>query len=204
LIAPAIDPSLIETAAERHDWGKADDRFQAMLRGTGRTEAWLRDGRTPPLLAKSGGIGLTPREIAAARQRAELPDGFRHEMLSVQLAERAGLPECTDAERELILHLIAAHHGFARPFAPIVIDDDPPDVEYNGLVLTHAERRDAPPHRLDSGIAERFWSLTRRYGWWGLAYLEALLRLADQQASADEDTGKYAPDDTDQTEDTIL
>ena len=84
----------------------------------------------------------------------------------------------------MILHLIAAHHGYARPFAPVVLDDDPPDVEYEGAVLASADRSERPPHRLDSGVADRFWSLTRRYGWWGLAYIETLLRLADQQASA--------------------
>jgi CRISPR-associated endonuclease/helicase Cas3 len=112
-------------------------------------------------------------------------------MLSVQLAEGADITDTRESDRGLILHLIAAHHGYARPFAPAVIDENPPIVELDGIGLTTDQRRSSAPHRLDSGIAERFWALTRRYGWWGLAYLEALLRLADQQASADEDAGMF-------------
>jgi CRISPR-associated endonuclease/helicase Cas3 len=188
VIALNIDTEAFEIAAERHDWGKADDRFQTLLRGLTRTDASLFAGHSPPILAKSNGR-QSPREAAQARERAELPEGFRHEMLSVQFAERAETSERDPSQRDLILHLIAAHHGYARPFAPVVIDDDPPDVEYEGLILSRSDRLATPPHRLDSEIAERFWSLTRRYGWWGLAYLEALLRLADQQASADEADG---------------
>lgn len=191
LLHTTIAIRAFQLAAERHDWGKADERFQAMLLGSSRTDAWLWPGGELSLLAKSDGVPLSPAERRASRDRSGLPEGFRHEMLSVQLAERAELADIQEHDRDLILHLIAAHHGYARPFAPVVLDDDLPKVELYGAILTTDDRRDCPPHRLDSGIAERFWSLTRRYGWWGLAYLEALLRLADQQASADEDDGSF-------------
>lgn len=190
-------------AARLHDLGKADERFQAMLRRTDRTDAWLLTGDLPALLAKSDGIPATPAQRDAARRRAGLPAGFRHEMLSVQLAEwSADLPGDADA-RELLLHLIAAHHGHARPLAPVVVDQEWPGVEVHGVCLSHEERSTLiPAHRLDSGIAERFWRLTRRFGWWGLAYLEAVLRLADQQASAAEETGEYDPERIDPTTET--
>ncbi|TAM61184.1 MAG: type I-U CRISPR-associated helicase/endonuclease Cas3 [Rhodanobacter sp.] len=180
------EPSTL--AAYLHDWGKADERFQAMLRRTDRTDAWLLAGATASVIAKSDGLPTTQAQRAAARDRAGLPPGFRHEMLSVQLAELSGLLPDDPDRRALILHLIASHHGYARPLAPVVMDDELPSVEFDGVGLTHDQRKQlVPSHRLDSGIAERFWQLTRRFGWWGLAYLEAALRLADQQASAAED-----------------
>jgi CRISPR-associated endonuclease/helicase Cas3 len=52
------------------------------------------------------------------------------------------------------------------------------------IAVTGAWRVEHPPHALDSGVAERFWQMHRRYGWWGVAFLESVLRLADQAASA--------------------
>jgi CRISPR-associated endonuclease/helicase Cas3 len=185
----------VREAARLHDLGKADVRFQAVLAGTTPYEAMMR----PTLLAKSEGRCSTISERQAVRNRALLPDGFRHEMLSVQIVQqrRRDLGVDTTVDFDTLLHLIAAHHGHARPFAPVVIDDAEDDllsVEVSGISITPEERRLwVPSHRLDSGVAERFWTLTRRHGWWGLAWLESILRLADQQASAAEQEGAAAP-----------
>lgn len=191
--------SMYRLAAMLHDLGKADERFQAMIRRADRTDAWLRAGVTSTLLAKSDGLPQTLAQRRQARERAGLPAGFRHEMLSVQLAELSPQLPSDPADRDMVLHLIAAHHGHARPFAPVVPDDELPALDVNGIALSHEQRSALiPAHQMDSGIAERFWRLARRYGWWGLAYLEAVLRLADQQASDAEDVGKYEREATNQ------
>lgn len=174
-------------ATMAHDWGKADPRFQAMLRGTTPFAALASD----ILLAKSGSVAFSAAARRNARLRAALPEGFRHEMLSVQMAESAGggvaVPK-DEKLRALALHLITTHHGYGRPFAPLVHDDTPTDVKLplNGEIITVTAlgRREHPVHALDSGLGERFWQMNRRYGWWGIALLETVLRLADQYASA--------------------
>src|SRR5690606_21497033 len=116
------------------------------------------------------------------------PEHFRHEMLSLQLAER-NMPSCGDPDLDdLTLYCVASHHGHGRPFAPICMDAELPAVEshHDGVAIgIDAAARAAwpPPHSLASGMTDRFWRLNRRYGWWGLAYLEAILRLGDWYGS---------------------
>ena len=90
------------------------------------------------------------------------------------------------ADWPLVLHLVASHHGRCRPLAPWAPDDSPVQVTFSreGIDASVSSRHGL--ERLDSGIAERFWLMVRMYGWWGLAYLETILRLADQQQSARE------------------
>lgn len=177
---------LIEQCARLHDLGKLDERFQILLRNGDEPKALdaLQNGKP---LAKSEKVALTPSRRRAIRESAGLPKNFRHEVLSAQLANALGFLS-DDENRELALHLIECHHGFARPFAPSASDGKLPAVDLTTIGIKHvfsSEERATlvPANRLDSGVAERFWKLTRRFGWWGLAYIEAMLRLADWHAS---------------------
>jgi CRISPR-associated endonuclease/helicase Cas3 len=172
---PPMVQATLARAAGLHDIGKADPRFQAWLRGGNPVKA-------NELIAKSGRSGQNWAAIKRARTLAGYPEGGRHELLSVALLAEHG-EEFAGLDFELLLHLIGSHHGRCRPFAPVVDDPDPVSVTFN--------RWSAPSdhclERAGSGVCERFWSLTRRYGWYGLAYLEALVRLADYRQSESEE-----------------
>ncbi|TVR49501.1 MAG: type I-U CRISPR-associated helicase/endonuclease Cas3, partial [Planctomycetota bacterium] len=165
----------VALAGHLHDLGKADRRFQAWLKGGNRFKV-----NPDQPIAKSAHIA----QGAAARQarlRSGYPQGARHELLSVRLIEQFAeqAPECLPSDpllRDLVLHLVASHHGRCRPWAPAAPDSKPETVTvtFAGRTLSHSS--DTGLGRVDSGVAERFWRLVDHFGWWGLSYLEACLR----------------------------
>ncbi|MEQ9406672.1 MAG: type I-U CRISPR-associated helicase/endonuclease Cas3 [Fuerstiella sp.] len=179
-------------AAEWHDLGKTDCRFQAFLFSGDKLRASLNSAMP---MAKSAGLNDVQAEYSRALSGSEMPIGFRHELLSLQVVTELQLLADEDPHDDLILHLLATHHGYSRPFAPVVIDSEPQplDLSWNGAVsaklpvgnVISSEKREQwiSPHRIDSGIAERFWRLVNRYGWWGLAWLESVFVLADRRRS---------------------
>jgi CRISPR-associated endonuclease/helicase Cas3 len=176
-IASIVDSNLktaLQIAAKFHDYGKADVRYQAWLLGGDRLAAQY----APKPVAKSG--------LEPVRRQGDLPKGFRHELLSLLFAERAS--DVNGGRRDLVLHLVASHHGRCRPFAPVVADENAQSLSYGDISICKEERDQDPPSRIESGIPGRFWKLTRNYGWWGLAYLEALFRLSDWEASEKEES----------------
>jgi CRISPR-associated endonuclease/helicase Cas3 len=98
-------------------------------------------------------------EVTVARKLAGLPRGWRHELGSV--AQRIEL-------HPLVRYLVGSHHGRGRPWMPAT-----PDTR-----LWHqAQAGDWP------ALATH---MQARYGFWGLCYLEAILRLADWARSVEE------------------
>lgn len=145
-------------AARLHDEGKRAKRWQRAFRAE-RDAAKL--GKTSQPLAKTRG----PINQAVL-------GGYRHEFGSLPEAQKdvdfQKLREKNPDLAELVLHLIAAHHGFARP-----------------LIATEG-CEDAPPSVLEERareVALRYARLQKRWGPWGLAWWESLLRAADAQAS---------------------
>jgi CRISPR-associated endonuclease/helicase Cas3 len=96
---------------------------------------------------------------------------YRHELGSLFDIEREPeFQKMSEASKEIARHVIAAHHGRARPCFP--------DAE-----ILDPSHSDAACRALVRDIPSRFARLQRSYGRWGLAYLESLLRAADVLAS---------------------
>lgn len=118
-------------AARQHDLGKSEIRWQTAL----------------------GNINPTVPLAKSSRRQfdVQLNDGYRHELGSLR---DQNFPPLT-------AHLIAAHHGWARP------------------IFTEKALRKLGCRAPGEASPARFAHLQTRYGWWGLAYLEALVRCAD-------------------------
>ncbi len=171
-------------AGELHDLGKVDPRFQLMLR-----QGAVGGGPEP--LAKS----TTPATDYRARRRAQLVAGYpihtRHELASVALISGSDHLRDRAHDWDLVLHLVSSHHGFARPFMPVPEPDPSPvtlAVSHRDETLTSCS--DHGLATLDAGVPARFWLCVRRYGWYGLAWMEAILRLADHRASEQREEAK--------------
>ena len=144
-------------AAKFHDLGKQRVLWQRSI-GNPTPTNWL---------AKSGGK-MKPREFG---------DTYRHEFGSIVDVLDPKQPHFNELKalsedmREVVLHLIAVHHGYGRPHFPADNAFDP-------------EPKGANVEQIATEVPQRFARLQRKYGRWGLAYLESLLRAADYAASA--------------------
>jgi CRISPR-associated endonuclease/helicase Cas3 len=173
----------LEIAARWHDAGKVDPRFQRLLRGGSP----LADVEPEPL-GKSKIVAADRATRVRARERSGYPKGARHELSSVSLIQNQTALLANATDQDLVLHLVASHHGWCRPFAPVVEDREPVrlTLEVDGTQVCVSS--DHGLAALDSGIGDRFWRVVERYGWFGVAWLEAILRLADHRRSEEEQT----------------
>ena len=166
----------LRLAALLHDWGKGHEVFQRTMH---RTDS------SPDLLAKQCGRGRHERKH------------FRHELASALAMLQTG-------ESDLAAYLAAAHHGRVR----LGIRSMPGEREENGVRVARGIRESdhLDAFEIGSGVSvpaielslevmefgalagswtERILALRDRFGPFRLAYLEALLRSADEMASAD-------------------
>lgn len=194
---PVAQTNALTRAGAWHDLGKAYTPFQTLL------------GRTPdgPYLAKSA-EGHAPRARRVQAEADGLRKYFRHELASALafLQQHDGEPDA-----DLVAFLIAAHHGRVRmglralpderpdnPDSRIargVQDGDPLPELRCGEEVSTSVTLDLDP--MEMGEDERgrpSWSartqaLLTEHGPFRLAYLEALIRMADWRASAEEQRG---------------
>ncbi|MDY6903419.1 MAG: type I-U CRISPR-associated helicase/endonuclease Cas3 [Thermodesulfobacteriota bacterium] len=148
-------------AARHHDTGKDHQRWQ--------TAAGF-DANNASSFAKPSIGGINWRML----------DGYRHELGSVlQALDTEAIRGHT--ESDLILHLIATHHGWARPH----FEDNAFPPEADAATRT----------QVNLDIMMRYTRLQERFGYWQLAWLESLLRRADGMASAQQGASEEVSDE---------
>ena len=163
----------LRLAGRLHDLGKVDGRFQEQLVGGDPVELEMLEEP----LAKS---------LPGARWVRRYPRGMRHEVASVAMAESNPNILASAHDRDLVLHLIGTHHGYSRPLPPIIEDTESQTLSYIFDGIAIETQPDLQESSLALDMADRFWRLVERYGHYGLAWLEAILRLADHRQSEEE------------------
>ena len=162
----------LQMAGLYHDEGKKDERFQRMLRHD-------RPRGDAPYLAKSGFSSWSfERRFRDAHQLS----GWRHEQRSVAEFMVArdrkddGAIQTADCDIALVERLIGTSHGHGRSaFRHATSFLLPEGEEQYDPQLVEWSRR-----LFDRGEWEYLIDRTnQRYGFWGVAYLESLLRAAD-------------------------
>ena len=88
--------------------------------------------------------------------------GFRHEFAS--LVKSLNTEINNHPEKDLILHLISSHHGWSRP-------------HFNKNVTNYNKLKESKEQLTNTMI--RYNKLQKRFGGYGLSYLESILRSAD-------------------------
>lgn len=200
LEVPDADGRMLETAAGWHDVGKAHEAFQ---RGIG----FEPDDPEGPW-AKSADSGRPRYRTLDENGKVQPRPGFRHELASALAWIDNGDTDLDAAARNLVAYLIAAHHGRVRMgLRALPAEQEPPGAEVlyargvwagDTLPALELDGVSLPPMtlrldlmRLGNGSQGPSWSershrLLDERGPFRLAWLEALLRIADWRASAQE------------------
>jgi CRISPR-associated endonuclease/helicase Cas3 len=125
-------------------------------------------GKDRPVWQSAMG-GSREKPLAKTKQPVNLRliNGYRHELGSLLDA----LSVCDGLVDDLLLHLVASHHAAARPF-------------FETRQYDRQNLRTCAEEGVE--VARRYARLQKRYGPWGLAYLEAVFKCADGIVSASE------------------